>query len=226
MRSLNLRGDNFTYPFVLKSISQLCCVWAGKCVHGLTMKEGLEVDVYVGTSLVDMYVKCGEIGDARKLFDEMPVRDVASWNMMIAGYMSEGEVGLAREVFDGMPVRNIVSWTSIISGYAQNGYPEEALQLFDEMLSEDSRVKPNWVTVMSVLPACNSSSTLVRGKKIHDVAKSVNMECHPSVQTALVGMYARCGSIADARDMFDRIRPKDRNSVAWNSMISGYASKF
>ncbi|KAL2537026.1 putative pentatricopeptide repeat-containing protein [Forsythia ovata] len=224
MHSLNLRGDNFTYPFVLKSVTDLYCFQFGKCIHGLSLKGGLEFDIYVGTSLIDMYVKCGELGDAHKLFDVMPLRDVSSWNTLISGYMRDGVVHLAKEFFENMPEKNIVSWTSMISGYTQNGLAGEALKLFDEMLSEDSEVKPNWVTVMSVLPACAHSAALERGRRIHDFARGRGLDSHPSVQTALVGMYAKCGSLADARWCFDRIKLNDRNLVAWNTMISAYAS--
>ncbi|KAK4476853.1 hypothetical protein RD792_016016 [Penstemon davidsonii] len=224
MRSWGFRGDYFTYPFVLKSVSDLYFFQFGKGIHGLSMKDGLDIDLYVGTSLIDMYVKCGELRGARNLFDEMPFRDVSSWNALISGYMRDGAVKLARELFEEMPLRNIVSWTSMISGYTQNGFAGEALQLFDKMSMEDSEVKPNWVTVMSVLPACGQSSALERGKMIHRFSREKGLDSHPSVQTALVGMYAKCGSLPDARWCFDRIRPNERNLVAWNTMITAYAS--
>ncbi|KAL6515158.1 hypothetical protein OROHE_018790 [Orobanche hederae] len=224
MSSLSFRGDYFTYPFVLKSVADLCFVDLGKSTHGLIMKDGLAFDVYVGTSLISMYVKCGELGDARRLFDEMPVRDVSSWNALISGCMRDGAVDLAREMFINMPLKNIFSWTTMISGYTQNGLAGHAFHLFDEMSREDSEVKPNWVTIMSVLPSCGHSSALDRGKRIHKYAREKGLDSHPSVQTALVGMYAKCGSLPDARWCFDRIKPNSRNSVAWNTMIAAYAS--
>lgn len=224
MQSLNFRGDYFTYPFVLKSVADLELVRIGKCIHLSSMKAGLVFDLYVATSLIDMYVKCGELGDACKLFDEMPVRDVSSWNALISGYMKDGAVDLAQELFDEMPTKNIVSWTSMISGYTQNGLAANALQLFDKMSRRDSELKPNWVTIMSVLPACAHSSALEQGRRIHRLAREEGLDTHPSVQTALVGMYAKCGSLADAEVCFNRIKPSSRNLVAWNSMISAYAS--
>ncbi|KAL3620858.1 hypothetical protein CASFOL_035770 [Castilleja foliolosa] len=224
MRSLSFRGDHFTYPFVLKSISDLGLFSLGKCIHGSSMKDGLQFDLYVGTSLIDMYVKCSELADARKLFDEMPVRDVASWNALISGYMRDGAVNLARDVFDDMPMKNIFSWTTMISGYTQNGLASEALQLFEEMSTDSSEVKPNWVTIMSILPACGHLSALERGKQIHKFAREKGLDSHPSVQIALVGMYAKCGSLSEARLCFNRINPNLRNTVAWNTMITAYAS--
>ncbi|XP_047969637.1 pentatricopeptide repeat-containing protein At5g08510-like [Salvia hispanica] len=224
LHSLNLRGDYFTYPFVLKSVANLELLRIGKCIHSMSMRDGLEFDLYVATSLIVMYVKCGKLADARRLFDEMPVRDVSSWNSLISGYMKEGAVDSARELFEEMPTKNIVSWTSMISGYTQNGLAANALQLFDKMLGRGSDLKPNWVTIMSVLPACAHSSALEQGRRIHGFAREEGLDGHPSVQTALVGMYAKCGSLPDAKLCFDRINPRSRSLVAWNSMISAYAS--
>ncbi|KAK4777631.1 hypothetical protein SAY87_017818 [Trapa incisa] len=163
MHTGGLSGDNFTVPFVLKSCADIGSLWMGMCVHGQSLRGGCDLDMYVGTSLIDMYVKCSEVGDARNVFEEMLERDASSWNALINGYMKAGDVGLAEELFRVMPCRNIISWTAMVSGYTQNGLGEEALRVFDEMLKEESEVKPNWVTVMSVLPSCTHSAALERG---------------------------------------------------------------
>ncbi|XP_068329762.1 putative pentatricopeptide repeat-containing protein At3g49142 [Pyrus communis] len=224
MHCLGLKGDSFTYPFVLKCCAELSRIWIGKCVHGLSLSVGLESDMYVGTSLINMYVKCCDMRDARRLFDKMTVRDVSSWNALIAGYMKDGEICLAEDLFGQMPGRNIVSWTAMISGYTQNGLAEQALFLFDEMLKKDSKVKPNWVTIISVLPACAHSAALERGRNIHNFASRIGLESNVSIQTALLAMYAKCGSLLDARQCFERVRRTQNNLVAWNTMITAYAS--
>ncbi|KAK6916005.1 Pentatricopeptide repeat [Dillenia turbinata] len=224
MHLLGLGFDQFTFPFVLKSCADLSSVLMGKCVHGQSLRIGLESDIYVGTSLIDMYVKCGDLCSARKLFDKMIIRDVSSWNALIAGYMKEGETRVAEDLFWGMPNRNVVSWTAMISGYSQNGLAGDALNLFDEMLKEDSEVKPNWVTIMSVLPACAHSAALERGRKIHEFSRRIGLDSNSSVQTALVAMYAKCGSLVDARDCFKKIHRSEKNLASWNTMITAYAS--
>ncbi|KAD3067366.1 hypothetical protein E3N88_35246 [Mikania micrantha] len=224
MDSAGFRGDYFTFPFVLKSCVDLCDVWLGKCVHGKGFRSGLVFDFYVGTSLIDYYVKCGELWDARKVFDEMPVRDVSSWNALIAGNMKHGMVRVAGDLFSQMSNKNIVSWTAMISGYAQNGLANQAFELFDEMTNHLSNVKPNWVTIMSILPACAQSSDLDRGRKIHDYATSIGLDSNTLVQTALAAMYAKCGSLSDSQICFQKIPSNQRTLVSWNTMISAWAS--
>ncbi|XP_022763277.1 pentatricopeptide repeat-containing protein At3g62890-like [Durio zibethinus] len=224
MHCLGLKGDHFTFPFVLKSCTNVLDGWMGKCVHGQSLRFGMEFDAYLGTSLIDFYVKIGELRDANKMFDLMTVRAVSSWNALIAGYMKEGEIRVAEDLFGRMPRRNIVSWTAMISGYTQNGLAEEALSLFDEMLKEDSEVKPNWVTIMSVLPACAHSAALERGRRINEYVNRIGLESNTSVQTALIAMYAKCGSLVDARCCFNRIPENEKNLCAWNAMITAYAS--
>ncbi|KAF8408559.1 hypothetical protein HHK36_004622 [Tetracentron sinense] len=219
-----LRPDNFTFPFVLKSCADLSCLGMGKCLHGQSLRLGLVFDLYVGTSLIDMYVKCGGISDAHQLFDRMPVRDVSSWNALIAGYMKNGVIQVAESLFGKMPNRNIVSWTAMISGYTQNGLADRALGLFQEMWRGNSEVKPNWVTIMSVLPACAHSAALEHGKWIHNYASSIGLDWNSSVQTALVAMYAKCGSLIDAHFCFQRIHRNEKSLIAWNTMITAYAS--
>ncbi|KAK1304893.1 Pentatricopeptide repeat-containing protein [Acorus calamus] len=84
-------ADNFTYPFVLMACGDLGVENLGRCVHCKVLIMGFESDIYVGNSLLMMYLKFGDIGTARKLFDAMPERDLTSWNTMISGMSNNGD---------------------------------------------------------------------------------------------------------------------------------------
>ncbi|XP_058208709.1 pentatricopeptide repeat-containing protein At3g16610 [Rhododendron vialii] len=85
--------NKYTYPFVLKACSGLQAVEDGKMVHDQARRNGLVSDVYISTSLVDFYAKCGCLVEARKVFDIMPERDVVAWNAMVAGSSLHGLYG-------------------------------------------------------------------------------------------------------------------------------------
>lgn len=102
MKSLGLKPDNFTYPFVFISCGSLPAAKLGKSVHCEVVKIGLCLDFHVRHSLITMYSRFGKLGYARKVFDEMGERDLVSWNSMISGYSQMGYAREAVELFGDM----------------------------------------------------------------------------------------------------------------------------
>ncbi|XP_048601257.1 pentatricopeptide repeat-containing protein At4g30700-like [Brassica napus] len=133
-------------------------------------------------------------------------------------YSKMDEMDSARKVFDECTHKSLASWNAMISGYTQNGLTEDAISLFREM--QKSEFRPNPITVTCILSACAQLGTLSLGKWVHGLVRSSDFESSIYVSTALIGMYAKCGSIEEARRLFD-LMPK-KNEVTWNTMISGY----
>jgi pentatricopeptide repeat protein len=138
-------------------------------------------------------------------------------NSLLAMYCSCGNVEVARQLFNRMVTRNVVSWNSIIAGYAQNGHHSEALTLFNQM--HLAGLKANMITLVSVLPACGHLAALQQGKWIHSYIIRSQVESEVAT-TALIDMYAKCGSLGIARRLFDRM--SERDLASWNAMIAGY----
>eukprot|EP01018_Ginkgo_biloba_P030315 Gb_23089 [translate_table: standard] len=139
-------------------------------------------------------------------------------NALIDMYAKCGNIKVARQLFDKMSKRDVVSWNAMIAGYAQNGHANEALTLFHQM--RFAEVKPDSVTVVSVLPACAHLAALQEGKLIHDYIINCGLESDVSVGNALVDMYAKCGSLEVSRQLFDKMSKRD--AISWNAMIAGY----
>ncbi|CAH2053876.1 unnamed protein product, partial [Thlaspi arvense] len=147
--------------------------------------------------------------------------DVFVQNGLIALYARCRRMDRARTVFEGLPLpeRTIVSWTAIISAYAQNGEPVEALEIFSQMRKMD--VKPDWVALVSVLNAFTCLQDLEQGRSIHASVVKMGLETEPDLLISLNTMYAKCGQVATAKILFDKM--KSPNLILWNAMISGYA---
>ncbi|PIN08161.1 hypothetical protein CDL12_19260 [Handroanthus impetiginosus] len=213
-----LEPDSYTFPFLLKSCTKLSTADAGKQVHGHVFKFELEDDVYVHTSLINMYAQHGSLDDARMLFDKSDFRDAVSFTALITGYASRGYIDKARELFNAIPVRDVVSWNAMISGYAQIGMYDEALSLFNEM--RKAKVTPDVSTCVSVLSACSHVGAIETGNWVRSWIEEQGQDSNLQLVNAMVDMYAKCGDLNMARSLFDGIREKD--IISWNVMIGGY----
>eukprot|EP01018_Ginkgo_biloba_P018851 Gb_21567 [translate_table: standard] len=124
----------------------------------------------------------------------------------------------ARKLFDKMPARNVVLWSAMITQYSHNGYADEALALFQEM--QLAGTKPDTVAMVSVLPACAHLAAQQQGKRIHGYIITSGFESDIFVGNSLIDMYAKCGNVEIALQLFEKSSTRD--VVSWNAMIAGY----
>ncbi|CAH1443091.1 unnamed protein product [Lactuca virosa] len=200
-------------PLVFKACAILSLNNYGKSLHSESIKAGLLSDVVVGTSMVNMYGKCCNVIDARKVFDEMPVKNVVTWNAMISGYMKNRETQPALQLFNKMSDRTSVSWIEMITGYARTGDTIMARSFFDQVPFPLKNVM-TW-TVMVDAYASNGDM-----KAAEDVFEAMP-ERNFFVWSSMVSGYFKKGDVESGETIFNRI--PFRNLVNWNSLISGYS---
>ncbi|XP_043694416.1 pentatricopeptide repeat-containing protein At1g08070, chloroplastic-like [Telopea speciosissima] len=137
-------------------------------------------------------------------------------------YSACGVIEIVRRVFDLVPVwvRDLVSWNSMISGYLQRDFCGKALELFGEMIDASSE-RPNELTTVSAITACARIGDLDLGRRVHGFVTVNGFVLDVFLGSSLIDMYAKCGRVEDARNVFDRL--PDRNVVCWTSMIAGYS---
>lgn len=184
--------DHYTFPFALKAFAQTPhrspprAGAAVGCLHAQLAKSGHGADVYVASSLVHAYAAA---------------TDAAS----------------ARAVFDAARHRNVVTWTAMIAGHAAAGEAREAVALFREAVEGGREI--NAVTVAQVMAACAQCGDLESGRWVHDTLRRWGVEpvlLDAALVTAVLDMYARCGGLDAAFEVFDSM--PQRNEVSWNAM--------
>ncbi|KAG7632990.1 Pentatricopeptide repeat [Arabidopsis suecica] len=176
-------------------------------------------DLISWNTMLDGYARCREMSKAFELFEKMPDRNTVSWSTMVMGYSKAGDMEMARVMFDKMPLpaKNVVTWTIIIAGYAEKGLLKEADRLVDQMVA--AGLKFDAAAVISILAACTESGLLSLGMRIHSILKRSNLGSNAYVLNALLDMYAKCGNLKKAFDVFNDMPKKDL--VSWNTMLHG-----
>ncbi|XP_020110254.1 pentatricopeptide repeat-containing protein At1g74630 [Ananas comosus] len=251
MRRRSLPPDSFTFAFLSKAAANARSLSVGSQVHSLALRHGLDRHLFVATTIVSMYAECGRLGRAlkvfeemphrnvvawnaavtacfragdvrlaRKLFGEMPWRNSTSWNVMLAGHMKAGEVDFARRLFSSAPHKDAVSWSTMIAGFAAHGAFDDAIGFFKELLREGCR--PNEVSLTGILSACAQAGAFETGKTLHGHAEKTGFNSIIAVSNVLLDMYARCGSVDLARQVFDWEMGK-KSVISWTSMIAALA---
>ncbi|GAB4852839.1 hypothetical protein Ancab_017035 [Ancistrocladus abbreviatus] len=150
----------------------------------------------VNTILIYLYGKLGKIEQSRESFDEI------------------GDIGK----------RSVIDWNAMISSYVQNGCALEALVLF-RMMMENPYVRPNHVTMVSILSACAQIGDIGVGIWVHEYLKSTGhkdiIKTNSILATALIDMYSKSGHLRSAKEIFNNMVSKD--VVSLNVMMMGLA---
>ncbi|KAF8404827.1 hypothetical protein HHK36_009716 [Tetracentron sinense] len=178
-------------------------------------EERVEPDNYTLPFVIKAFSALSSVKEGKRIHDfanQMGlVSNVYVATALMGMYLKFGEIDLAHDIFDGMPERDVVAWTSMISGCVDSGNHRKALRVFRDMRLGDE--KPNWVTVLSLIPACDSW--------VHGLILKSGLDFYAEVETAILDMYAKSGDMVTARSLFDWM--SERSLVSWTVMVGGYS---
>ncbi|XP_021907815.1 pentatricopeptide repeat-containing protein At1g28690, mitochondrial isoform X1 [Carica papaya] len=145
MQRNHFQPNMSTFSSVIGACSVLSAFEAGQQVQGQLMKTEVFTNVKIGSSLLDMYAKCGRIEEARRVFDHMPEKNVFSWTSMLDGYGKNGNYSEALTLFQMMPEYGVepndITFLGALSACAHAGLVAKGCEVFESM-EKDHRMKP------------------------------------------------------------------------------------
>ncbi|KAG6507024.1 pentatricopeptide repeat-containing protein At3g16610-like [Zingiber officinale] len=201
MLDTGIEPNKFTFPFVLKACSALEALADGILIHEHAKKAGLELDVYVSTALLDMYLKCGCLEDAHEVFCRMPQKDVVAWNALVSGYALNGRYQEAVHCLLQMQrTGNIPNPSTIVAllpivGQAKALIQGKSIHAFCIRRRID---KDDVLVNTALLDMYGKSECLVLARRIFDSMSFRN----EVTWSAMIGGYTLCGRMAEALQIF------------------------
>jgi pentatricopeptide repeat protein len=220
MQNEGIKADKVTMVKVVSACTRLGDWSLAISMVRYIEEHGIEVDVYLGNTLIDYYGRSRQLQSAEKVFFHMKDKNTVTLNTMITTYAKGGDLVLARKIFDQIPNKDLISWSSLVCGYSQASHFSDALEVFREM--QRAKMEPDAIVIASVLSACAHLSALDLGKWIHDYVKQNNIKTDVIMENSLIDMYAKCGSVQEALQVFKEMKEKD--TLSWNSIIMGLAN--
>lgn len=203
MRVADYVGDEFTFSSLLSSCSSLHCKSLGKQTHGLVIKLAFDLDTFVTTAIIDMYMKCGCIEDARKAFNITNKRSTVLWNAMIIGYGQNGDgkeaMKLLSQMIRGGQKPDELTLSSALSSSADSVMANEAAQLHNYVMKNGFRSFLSMGNALIIAYA--------KIGRIYNASRVFHSICKPDLVswTSMVTSYAYHGLAIEAIDTFERM---------------------
>lgn len=222
MRGEGVFASEVTFASVLASCATLLELGLSGQVHGLVVKYGFCGNVILESSLVDVYGKCGEISEARRMFDEIDNPNDVSWNVIVRRYFEMDEGNESVKMFFKMIRMNVRPLSFTVSNVLRACSSFHGLKEGNQIhgfsikinVEEDEEVSN---TLISMYAKCGD---LASARTVFDLSCSRNLISW----TAMVSGYARSGQTMEARELFNQM--PERNVISWNAMLAGYVGSF
>ncbi|KAL5778409.1 hypothetical protein ACOSP7_011335 [Xanthoceras sorbifolium] len=188
----DIRPNQVTVVCVLSACGHMGMLQIGKLIHGYVYRNGLVPDVFVWNALLDMYGKCGNLKEARRVFDRNSNK------------------------------KNLTSWNSMINCFALHGRSESAISVFEEMMQcEDHDVRPDGVTFIGMLNACTHGGLVEKGLSYFELmTRNYQIEPRIAHYGCLIDLLGRAGRFEKAMEIVREMKIEP-DEVVWGSLLNG-----
>ena len=227
MQNEGIDPDAVTFICILKACGMVGSLEIGDNIGVKVREKGfLQKDIMLGNALVDMYFKCGAIEKAQEVFEQLPVRDVVSWNAMISGYAELGFSKLALQCYEDMLNEGISpdSWTfsSLFSACSEAALVEEGYCYFKSMI-HDHGITPSIEHFNSMIDLLGRAGHLLEARKVPQT-----MPFRPDI-TTWMSLLTGCrmyGNVELGKQCLHEISQLEPDSASVYTMLSNIFGEF
>ncbi|KAI5070670.1 hypothetical protein GOP47_0015013 [Adiantum capillus-veneris] len=201
MQEEDIEPDHYTFVSLLKACGSIPDLIEGKILDDKIRRKGLTSDVFVGTTLISMYGKCGALAEAENVWLELPARNIVTWNSMLSAYVDQGQAVKALRLY-----RQMLEEGTIVDPQTFLIVLQACCTLADK---EETKSDKD-----------NRGAALEIGRALHSNIRRRTYMKHVFIGNTLMSLYGNCDSIAEGENVFAGFSRFD--VVSWTALISMY----
>ncbi|XP_068666638.1 pentatricopeptide repeat-containing protein At2g22070-like [Aristolochia californica] len=192
----------------------------GKLLHCLLIKTALDQNIFLMNRLIYMYSIIDSLQSAENAFDDLPTKNMHTYNTILSTYAKYGLFDNALHMFDKMYQPNMVSYNLMISGLTHHGFHKQAISFFCRMQQEFDHPSMDKFTLVAVSSACANIGALHLIRQFHSMVIVTGLEVNSIMYNGLIDAYGKSGDVNAARSLFYQMPARDMFS--WTSLLVGY----
>lgn len=225
MQQKGTEPDIVTFVCILRACASIAALDQGRLVHTYIVSCGLESDLIISNSLIDVYAKCGSLADAWYAFKKQTGRDVVSWNAMIEGFSWHGDFGMALQLFESMQLQGIrpdnITFIIVLSACSQAGLVSEGHAYFKQM-NEENRIHPMMQHFVCMVDLLGRAGYL---REAQDLIFGMPLQPDSVVWMAFLASCVKYNNVGFGTYAFECLVKKDcRNAGAYTLISNLYAA--
>lgn len=207
MQKEGVEMDEYTFSSILSGIAQLSALTWGMLLHCLIMKSGFDSSVVVGTALIDMYSKCGEVDEAELAFESLPSKNIITWNTIISGFAHNGESKKLIQHLEKMKNVNDlkldeITLLCVLAACAHNQMPLETAYEYFVAIIKENNILPTVEHLTAMIRLMGRNDEVWRAEKM--INELGFRSCGP-VWKALLGACRACGDMGVAKKAAEKV---------------------
>ncbi|XP_077252132.1 tetratricopeptide repeat (TPR)-like superfamily protein [Tasmannia lanceolata] len=204
MDNEGMKPTSTTLSSLLTTCSRSEDLQQGKFIHGYIIRNKIQPDIFINSSLIDLYFKCGNIGSAKWVFDKMAKKNVVSWNVIVSGYVVLGNYFEALRVFNDMRNAGVrpdaITFTTILPACSQLAALEQGREIHNYIV--ENELESNEIVMSALLDMYAKCGAVDDARRVFDRLPVRDFVSWTSMITA----YGSHGQAFEALDLFHKMK--------------------
>lgn len=220
MQRFGVRYDAMTMVSILQACASLGVLQKGRWVHERVIRAHMEINVHLGAALINMYARCGSIEESRRVFDEMPRRDLISWTAIICGYGMHGLANDAESLFNQMMepgfTPDSITFVGLLSGFSHKGMVHKG-QIYFKKMTEEYCIKPTLEHCSCMVDMLGRAGRL---DEAEEFIRKMLLEPDPGVWGGLLNACKIHGNVDMGERVVEQVLRIDPCNAGWYVLMS------